>query len=262
MRKLLKYDLKSIWPIWRIMAPVALIITVLTCLGIKYIPNYESETETVADVLGYLAVSVFTALMVFVLAALVTVTTILILYRYYKNFFTDEGYLTFTLPVTRDQLLWSKIINAFIWEIATFLAVTVCGTAILLILGSDILQELISGIGEIAEYLFTNSGVYVIEAVLLLAFSALGSLLLGYLCITIGSVVAKKQKLLASIGLYLLGSYIVSGITQIIFITVLATLTPTSLHLSLILLILINAGLCAAYYFINRSLLTNKLNLP
>ena len=159
MRKLLKYDLKSIWPIWRIMAPVALIITVLTCLGIKYIPNYDSEIATMADVLGYLAVSVFTALMVFVLAALVTVTTILILYRYYKNFFTDEGYLTFTLPVTRDQLLWSKIINAFIWEIATFLALTVCGTAILLILGSDILQDLISGIGEIAKYI----SVYIAE---------------------------------------------------------------------------------------------------
>ena len=36
------------------------------------------------------------------------------IYRFYKRCFTDEGYLTFTLPVTNHQILLSSIINCII----------------------------------------------------------------------------------------------------------------------------------------------------
>ena len=37
--------------------------------------------------------------------------------RFYKTMYTQEGYLTFTLPVTVSQITNAKLISAVIWEI-------------------------------------------------------------------------------------------------------------------------------------------------
>lgn len=44
---------------------------------------------------------------------------VLMIYRFYKNLMTDEGYLMFTLPVTTGQLIWSKMIVSAVWLLAT-----------------------------------------------------------------------------------------------------------------------------------------------
>ena len=44
---------------------------------------------------------------VMAIIASAVVTELLVFVRFYKNFFTDEGYLTFTLPVSRKDLLLS-----------------------------------------------------------------------------------------------------------------------------------------------------------
>ena len=42
-------------------------------------------------------------------------TSLLTAIRFYKNLFSDEGYLTLTLPVTRGQHLFSKTIVGTAW---------------------------------------------------------------------------------------------------------------------------------------------------
>lgn len=37
--------------------------------------------------------------------------------HFYKTMYTDEGYLTHTLPVSKHQLLLSKILNSALWEL-------------------------------------------------------------------------------------------------------------------------------------------------
>ena len=44
-------------------------------------------------------------------------TLVLMVYRFYKNLMTDEGYLMFTLPVSRSQLIWSKLMVALAWGV-------------------------------------------------------------------------------------------------------------------------------------------------
>ena len=44
-------------------------------------------------------------------------SSIYLYYNFYKNKFTDEGYLTFTLPASTHQILLSSILNILIWEI-------------------------------------------------------------------------------------------------------------------------------------------------
>ena len=45
--------------------------------------------------------------------------------RFYKNMVSGEGYLTFTLPVTVPQLLISKLLVAFVWQLVTIAAILV-----------------------------------------------------------------------------------------------------------------------------------------
>ena len=57
----------------------------------------------------------------------------LIVVRYYKSLYTDEGYLTLTLPATRGQLLFSKAFAACVWSILD-LAIVIAGLAIVVII--------------------------------------------------------------------------------------------------------------------------------
>lgn len=59
------------------------------------------------------------------------ITALLMIYRFYKNYMTDEGYLMFTLPVNRHQLIWSKLLSALLYTAASAVAVTL---SILLVL--------------------------------------------------------------------------------------------------------------------------------
>lgn len=47
--------------------------------------------------------------------AAIIVTYVVIVMRYYKSLFGNEGYLTLTLPVKKSSILISKVIVAFIW---------------------------------------------------------------------------------------------------------------------------------------------------
>ena len=116
LKKLLKYDLRAVFRLWWVMAISSLGLAVIggiclhTLIGVGV--DERSTIITIVAALGMLAT-------VIGLSAFLVVTVILIYVRFYKNFFTDEGYLTFTLPVKRSQLLNSKLITTFIATAAT-----------------------------------------------------------------------------------------------------------------------------------------------
>ena len=87
MRKMLKHDLKAIWPVWRIVAPIVVVLAALAgvVVGIGY-SDYEifdsvywlfRITALLIDTYWYLILSAFSLLV-----------TVLIVVRYYKNFFS------------------------------------------------------------------------------------------------------------------------------------------------------------------------------
>ena len=66
-----------------------------------------------------LALSAVAIAALFAVVAFCVVSTILVYVRFFKNFFSDEGYLTFSFPVPRRTLYLAKTVNAFIWNLAT-----------------------------------------------------------------------------------------------------------------------------------------------
>lgn len=75
--------------------------------------------------------------------ACIIVTYVVIISRYHKNLFGNEGYLTQTLPVSKASILASKAIAAFVWLILSmvFMALSFLGMFYLLDL-KDIWNEL------------------------------------------------------------------------------------------------------------------------
>lgn len=60
-------------------------------------------------------------LMVMMCFAQVAIAFVLVIWRYYKNLYSPEGYLTHTLPVHPSQLLWSKLLVGFVWTALSYL---------------------------------------------------------------------------------------------------------------------------------------------
>ena len=207
-------------------------------------------------------------------------TLIFVYMRYYKNFFTDEGYLTFTLPVKRIDLLNSKILSAFITNAATS-AVIALDVAIIFSIGVDpkILLHAFDGINDLAGILFGNGAeripsviLYPITAIALAMLTSLFSILAIFACITFASVITKKNKVLAAIGIYYLGSGILSVAGQVLAIFGAAAIAGLSeiiskdliwviILLGLWLAVAFIAIICLLLYLAIYRMLDKKLNL-
>ena len=206
---------------------------------------------------------------------------ILVLRRYYKNFFTDEGYLTFTLPVKANTHLMSKFLSGYIWmviaAIITFISLGIlilCGTA-----GKGLFnQKILDWIKDLFDWSnFTSKEIgivvrLIIEFALMVITTAAYSLLLMYLAITLGSIIAKKHKLLASIGMYYAINIAVGLIMNVFSVILVSRVRDDQYYLTsyyglsyiestLWTLVALFTVFAVAAYLVNRHLLKNKLNL-
>lgn len=133
-----------------------------------------------------------------------------LIYRFYKRCFTDEGYLTFTLPVNTHQILLSSLVNCILGQLLVILAAiaAIAVSMILLLMALpqsiDWTQLWSNGAELLAE--LWSSFVKNIDQFALMGFSAisgaLSSLIVLMLAVTIGAMLAKKHKILAAAGVY------------------------------------------------------------
>ena len=215
--KLLKYDMQSVSRIWWIMALSVLGMSVVGGVGLKIVTALIE-----ADKFSFLVLMAMLLVIACVMAivASAVVTELLVFVRFYKNFFTDEGYLTFTLPVSRKDLLLSKTVNALIWTVAQTVLMFVCIFLVVLIgiptsVGGDFFWELIYTFSVVFAEAGLWSVVYVLEILVLILLSMLFSISLIHFCITMGAMLAKKAKILAAIGIYYAVNMIISFGMQI-----------------------------------------------
>lgn len=218
-------------------------------------------------ILATIALMLLVMALVFAIAAYGAAVRLMLIYRFYKHHFTDEGYLTFTLPATTHQLLLSSTTNIIIWNLISGI-VTVVGllgmfTPLFVLAG----QEGADIFAEIA-YVFTEiygNGFFVLYAVMLIC-TALGTTILPLLAVTIGAQISKKYKLLAGIGVFIGLNMAVSFVTGIVSaisaiadlfmleasgVMTLTYLTPSVLYL----------GIAIGGYYLMHHMVSRKLNL-
>ena len=276
--KLLKYDMRSVWRIWWIMALSVLGMSVVGGVGLRIVlALIEADIFPFFIFLGFILV--FACVMAIVASAVGT--ELLVFIRFYKNFFTDEGYLTFTLPVSRKNLLFSKTVNALIWTVAQAILMFICIFLVILIgvpvsVGYDFFRELTFTFSALFAEVGLWSVIYALEILFLIICSILFSISLIHFCITMGAMLAKKAKVLAAIGIYYAANMIFSFGTQII--TVIFTLMMSAglgelldraapamergiIAVMLLIACCMMAAISGVMYFITLGKLERNLNL-
>jgi hypothetical protein len=217
----------------------------------------------------FVAAGVFIYGMVIVGAAIITV--FVLLQRFYQNLLGREGYLMFTLPVKRSELIFSKLIAGVAWQficaivIIVSLALTAIGWG-----GASMLQDLFThGIPALLRSIADMGAIPASLMVLGIPVVAASSLLLYYLAMSLGQLASKNRILWSVVAWFGITSALQMLISMglVLVVTVGGTLELHTMEGSGILN-LFSIGLfgwyliqCSAYFLGTKFLLEKKLNL-
>ena len=203
LKKLLKYDFLATFKIWWIAAVTSLGLSFLGGYAVTLIRAPRDLPEAVDASAGLmLFISIFS------LFAFMILSEIIILVRFYKNFFTDEGYLTFTLPVKTGSLINSKLIMSVTVTLTTLIVLAVNVCVILGIGFFDMIvdNELFKFVAEVIDEIVAEFGfyliLYILEAIVIFILASAFSLLLMFCCITLASLITKKGRVATAIAIY------------------------------------------------------------
>ena len=103
LKKLIKYDLKYGAKIVIVIHALLWIAAIFGRVFFLDRIDFDAPTEQLVSVLV-----LFFSAFVLLFSVVSLATALLIAARFYKNLFTDEGYLTWTLPASPVQQLWAK----------------------------------------------------------------------------------------------------------------------------------------------------------
>lgn len=279
--KLFKYDFKASA---RFGVPLLIAIAAMTVLGCISTAvtvgnaGAESFDETATNA-PFEEMLIFfgmggLVLISFALAAAAAVMAVMLLVQFYRSTVSDEAYLTFTLPVTPAQILWSKLLNTVVWSVFAGLALFLAGAAILGtgVTTAGVGKDFMNTFGELFSFLHSTvgqSGLTVILGCILGAATFVSSYLMVFMAITFGSVIVRKHKALAAVAMIFIINFLTSGITSVMQFVLLGDFTIKSvlydgtfaLNNFLISSIVLYAATSVIYFLVTRYMMDKKLNL-
>lgn len=277
LKKMLHYDFKAILKFWWI----GLLSTLILSLGAGLCGSLLTSEKDFPDIINIMSTFVI-VIAVISLFAFLFMTSIMIYVRYYKNLFSDEGYLTFTLPLKRSQVLNSKFISGLIMSLLTMFAVaieTVIGLCIAFyrdIFNKQFYNEIKVVIEEISKEKAFDELITMFALILIIVVTVYAaSLLFTFLCITVGSVITRKNKVATAIGIYYGATAVLTFAGQIFALFGMSGLVNWGdkiiaydefiffyyLFGAFLVIIFFVATIAAILYAINYWLLDKKLNL-
>ena len=200
--KLIKHDLKALY---RLMIPLHLLV-LLAGLGVRFILNIQLYDKIPNAMFGLLIAGY-----ILIMTIVPFVTVFALCWRFYKNLFTDEGYLTLTLPVTPNQHLLSKLISGIIWMLFDSAALILC--IVLPVTIPDILAQSDQILAEMDEVLEMSSVTFFTLMFVIGLVSCVVNTLFYYVCIAIGQLFS-KHRLIAAVIMYFAISTVLSTLTS------------------------------------------------
>lgn len=192
--KLIKHEFKATY---RIFLMFYSILAVFTLIGKLVVTTGLTENELVNGLL----ISVY----IIYIVALFIATMLYLIFRYYKNLFSDEGYLMFTLPAKPMMLFWSKLIASFVWNLSTLLLTV--GSIAFLLIQAYMIKEI--GIGYrivdnfVKSELGMNMAVLIFIIILTILIAIIYQMVVVYTSINIGQL-AGKHRILGSVAAYMI----------------------------------------------------------
>jgi hypothetical protein len=271
--KLFKHEIRATGRTFLPLYGALLILTIFTKIVMAIgAPNILTDSAAVkmSPVTEIILGIMFTLYFVLVVA-LCVMTLVVIIQRFYKNLFTDEGYLMFTLPVKTWELVFSKLVVGLIWCVICGIMLVISG--FILSLGSFTLMEVMQSIGlaysDFQAQFGISLNVILFELFLFMLVGGIASILMIYASIAIGQLF-DQHRILAAFGAYI----VITIVLQIIASVLMAFGVVTDSYLMLEGLDALNALqwflngttvfnliLCVLFYFGTQYIMQKHLNL-
>lgn len=264
LTKLIKYDLKYGVKIFVLLQVMQLAAAVIGRVFFLERMNFHAPSASFLP-----ALILFYATFLLIFSAVSLGTMLLIAVRFYKNLFTDEGYLTWTIPATPIQHLWSKLLSGSIWyclsQILSMLSF------IIMISGKNmrnIYEEIASDVTEILGMPLPS---FIRLVFVMSILGVITSVIMIYFCIVIGQLFPAHRILGALITyfiIYIVTSLITNG-CMILFGIFPGTnfdfnhpgAATYYIYTSLKITTGINFATAISEYFVIRWVMTKKINL-
>lgn len=267
VRKLYKHEFKA----WLRVMSVIFGITLAIAAVFRIIQIFESDSIYYNIIEG-------SAIFMYVIALLVCLAapTVFGVVRFYRNLFTGEGYLSFTLPVTPANHLGVKVTTAVTFS---FMSVLVCIASGMIVTFGEVFTEICKAadylIKLIPEDISGHLIGYCVEFLIFLVVALFVEYLFLDTCICIGQLF-RKNRVLAAVGVYF-GFYVLTQILGTVFGVVMVVLEETgmldglyvmigahpreTIHIAFCGMIVLYAFLALVYYLICHRIIHKKLNL-
>lgn len=257
--KLLKHEIKSVAALLGMLCLGCLGVGVVGGVILRYLVQTPSWkiSEVLEALLPLILAFMFLAIIVFAAGG-----WIYLCINFYKRKFTDEGYLTFTLPVSAWQIYLSSFLNFLLWYILIGLAVAGSLGCVFFIgfVNTEVWHNLVvemefAELWEILEELDMFNSAYAF-------IQFITGILVVMNCITVGAVVAKKHKALAAFAAYYIVSMMTSVISTVISVVTYVIEPIQMLHNMQLVNMLISCILGLGGAVLSVWLMKKKLNLP
>lgn len=174
LTKLLKYDFKSLF---KSLIPLYLVAFLLALLTRVF--DFASDN---ISLLEYPA-GLVKGLCIIMIIGIPIATFIFSVVRYYNNMVKDEGYLTHTLPVKKNDLVLSKLISS------TFaMGASILVSIALVFLAFNVGDELLKSLGDLIEKINSYSVWMIPNMLLALVVGHISNMLLIYTSISLGQM--------------------------------------------------------------------------
>lgn len=193
LKKLFKYDMIALS---RVLIIVHLIlIPIIAFIVMFVVPDIEQNGVNLINICGMLLYFIYT-----VIAS--TFTTLYIAIYFYKNLFSDQGYLTLTLPATPFQHLMSKTLAGGLWTLIDLLFIN--GSLLLIYFSGTVQKALLTSEGLDARLAFERTNGMTLNQFLafiliLSAISCIGNPLFAYGTVCAGQLFSSHRILWAVI---------------------------------------------------------------
>ena len=185
------------------------------------------------------------------------------IHSFYQSLFTGNGYLTMSLPVTADQLIWSKLISAITVMFASIILTILSACIFFIGLPAEVYEEIeedLIYIGDIIN-LANIEPLFVFELILIFIIGVPMSFLVFYAVMSVGHLFTVKNRKGIAIALYVGLLFVWSTLNQLVIAPILVKATEVSIHLTMWLKIVFYAAVTVGSYFIVRHIIKNKMNL-
>lgn len=150
--KLIKHEWKDVYKVGCILSLVIIAVTAIGCIMLQLpaMTSLFAENSNLSEgqIFGWVIMGVMSFLLyLFILLGATYGLFIFLGIRFYRTMYTDQGYLTNTLPVTSHQLLISKILVAGIWYLILEIVVAASIFALVIALMNGLLSDTLASEG-------------------------------------------------------------------------------------------------------------------